>query len=1082
MDSPLEPSASPAGDDGSGSGSRAEPATASTGAAAAEPPDGDVLEAEDDGMPPLPPLPGQRTPPGPADTPQRANRKRRCAVEGCGRQSQGGRNRHMCRSHYLEWCREADRPPGGAAPAGGDHAGGSSADSAADEHAAAAAAAADAAADAATGPPAAPAKPSSAPVRPRCRVAGCGRQSQGRRCGGMCQRHHNEVGHPPPAGARRPMGSVTVAGGGGAMAMAAATMADMNMSMNTNADNMSVSTLGTAASSTTPPGSGGQQQQQQQQQRRRSVHPLCSVVGCTKQSQGGRCNFMCASHFREKFGPGTAAVAGTAGGKHRRRRRRGRSRYNNRSSTHPLCAINGCPKQSQGGRCNFMCASHFKQYGYEPPPPESDDDDDIDISEEEEEEEDHWEAESDADDKVKKGSVGVGRRGDAYELNNGYYAPMSPEYNNSTTNFVVGEMDVDDTMPPLPSTNQSVPPIPPVLPPKGVTDEMPPLAMAEVASEGQRNGDPFAFEQTSGADVTASPQRPVPPTSSRRYASPGRVQDDPLLSPSQRRKRRLDKHIDHAKKVAASPAAPVVEVAVAAASLAPEDDEDSSGVPEGSNFEPLTEEGRAISLGHVSVSTERALFAIQSKPPPRRIEYPNHKSLQKQSRDICSSLTTLGPSADGSIHFFDTLGRCRIAESNECGFQWFPKGSTLEEFISSDFMGYNKGLGRVYFRSFIHRGRKIEVGNFVRKRFGNTTEYYRVAGAFQATVSFLGDWEDGSFPTEGSQNSHKGEIQKRGHPYLIVVPLKLKSDVVLEKTKMNARKARSKPSSAESGRDPESALHGEEGEKELVLTKEEEIEPNNIFVLPMWIGEPGVTFETISVRCVNEQGDQSVIEATDHRRTGGVQKCKHAEMEGTFVCRRAMNQSATYNRANKKRRKDLKDTEIEAESDNMLTQHLACEQFRLLTANPKELLESFVPRQWASSFDACRTQFIRSWEERPWYDDESPNLDFFPNPNDSSDDSDGFDEESCAALKDSVVQEADSDGETMKIGQHVPVPDIGEGWTVSETERKSGATKGRRDKTWHSPCGQNFRSLAQVKRFKAEQARQRNNSAPRKKS
>ena len=207
-----------------------------------------------------------------------------------------------------------------------------------------------------------------------------------------------------------------------------------------NMDAMSVSTLGTAASSTTPPpGSGAHQRHNYQPPQRKK--PLCSVKGCVKQSQGGRKNHMCAAHFKEKFGP-TGSAAGASGAGPIRRRGNARSRYNDRSSTHPLCAISRCPKQSQGGRCNFMCASHFKQYGYEPPPQDSEDDDDIS---DEDEDEDNWEAESDAEDAVKPGPGQVGRHGDAYERNNGYYAPMSPEYNNPT-NFVVEEMNVDDAM------------------------------------------------------------------------------------------------------------------------------------------------------------------------------------------------------------------------------------------------------------------------------------------------------------------------------------------------------------------------------------------------------------------------------------------------------------------------------------------------------------------------------------------------------------------------------------------------------------------------------------------------------------
>ena len=76
--------------------------------------------------------------------------------------------------------------------------------------------------------------------------------------------------------------------------------------------------------------------------------------------------------------------------------------------------------------------------------------------------------------------------------------------------------------------------------------------------QGRRKQDPFAFEQTSGANTAFDSKTTTPSASPRRYGSPGRVQDEQILSPSRRRKRRLDKQIDHAKKVAASPAASVL--------------------------------------------------------------------------------------------------------------------------------------------------------------------------------------------------------------------------------------------------------------------------------------------------------------------------------------------------------------------------------------------------------------------------------------------------------------------------------------------------------------------------------------------
>jgi len=566
-----------------------------------------------------------------------------------------------------------------------------------------------------------------------------------------------------------------------------------------------------------------------------------------------------------------------------------------------------------------------------------------------------------------------------------------------------------------------------------------------------------------------------------------------------------------------------------------------------------TPRGPLLRHSRISDGNDIPFFGIQNAPPPRRVEYRNQKSLRKQNHDISLSLTTLGPSAEGSINFLDTLGRCHIDEdSDDCGFRWFPEGSTMEGFAASEFVGYNQGLGRVYFKSFFHRGRKIEVGNFVKKRFGNTIEYYRIAAAFQATASFLGDWEDGTFPPPGKRNPHKGEIQKRGHPYLIAVPLKLKTDIVSGKARKKLKKVRRIPSSVASdsesdagftscdsddggggrlgitnkkrrlpGGGAKSPFQGEQVEQELVLTREELEEPNNIFVLPMWLGEASVTFETISVRCRSEQGEDWIIKATENGGSGSARK-RHRALNGeTFVCRQSMahtqwNKAALHKKSRKKRRRrDLKEPKvtpnIETEDDGLLTKYLADEQFQLLTAKPKELLEDFIPPQWAFSFNACRTHFISSWEERPWYDDAAPELDYFPNPYGSSDDSDGFDEESNAVLRGDVelaarsetvkvldlgatansskaqsrqldAQDIESADESVDAELRVPAPGIGKGWTMTEIQRKSGLANAKKDRIWHSPCGQEFHSIVQVKRFKAEKARQLRKSAPRTRS
>ena len=392
--------------------------------------------------------------------------RRRCAVDGCDKQSQGGRNRNMCRSHFREWYlanHPGDEVPGGAgrsqsrqnkkkaAAAAATNGAGDRDDgdvdrqdlllglsySASAEYSAATAAGTDHASVSTAGSGSLPGAQQQS--RPRCRVAGCGKQSQGRRCSGMCAAHFKRYGHgrAPAAAASAAAAAGAVGIGGGAMAMVAATMADMNHHM--NMDSMSVSTLGTAGSASIATGGGGGKRKRR-----------CSVAGCPKQSQGSIKNFMCAAHFNQ-MGGGGAGARGTGGTAARGGGRGGTApgtsggttaggaaadparRRGKRSNYHAPCSIRNCPKQSQGGRCNYMCAGHFKQYGANPPPSlfhrrqknDEDEDDEDDI------EGDEYMYESQDDD-------GDGGDDDefAYERNNGYYA-FSPG-NNDYAPFVHG--------------------------------------------------------------------------------------------------------------------------------------------------------------------------------------------------------------------------------------------------------------------------------------------------------------------------------------------------------------------------------------------------------------------------------------------------------------------------------------------------------------------------------------------------------------------------------------------------------------------------------------------------------------------
>lgn len=258
--------------------------------------------------------------------------RRKCSVTDCTKQSQGARNKQMCRLHFKEWM--AAHP-----------------DQAKDFQKKSLAAAT------MVGMGAAGERlkmDGGGQRRTLCKKDGCPKQSQGGRCNYMCAAHYNEEikanngGVIPSIGADGKLstdGAGAGAGTGKAKAAAATGAAKAK-----------------AATSAATSGS-----------KRKSHHPLCKVEGCPKQSQGGRCNHMCAAHYKEELkqnggevkcvrvptaSSSTTAAAGAGGSSGERPRK---VRRNPNGGHHPLCSVADCPKQSQGSRCNFMCQAHFKE-------------------------------------------------------------------------------------------------------------------------------------------------------------------------------------------------------------------------------------------------------------------------------------------------------------------------------------------------------------------------------------------------------------------------------------------------------------------------------------------------------------------------------------------------------------------------------------------------------------------------------------------------------------------------------------------------------------------------------------------------
>ena len=106
----------------------------------------------------------------------------------------------------------------------------------------------------------------------------------------------------------------------------------------------------------------------------------CSVLGCQKQSRGLRCRGMCQRHFIEGGGKQTGGAnaiggleanndlsvsslaSGGVGGRSRSRSRSPRKRNDAAGiADWRWCRVDGCSKQSQGGRSGYMCAAHYNE-------------------------------------------------------------------------------------------------------------------------------------------------------------------------------------------------------------------------------------------------------------------------------------------------------------------------------------------------------------------------------------------------------------------------------------------------------------------------------------------------------------------------------------------------------------------------------------------------------------------------------------------------------------------------------------------------------------------------------------------------
>ena len=303
------------------------------------------------------------------------------------------------------------------------------------------------------------------------------------------------------------------------------------------------------------------------------------------------------------------------------------------------------------------------------------------------------------------------------------------------------------------------------------------------------------------------------------------------------------------------------------------------------------------------------------------------------------------------IPYWDTLGSCRLDPSI---FHWAnpTNGSATP---SPNPFGYDKKLGRAYYSSFVLHGKQFNVGDYIVRSEYDGEDILRIVGAFQATKSFLGRWGGGH---DWENQTTSEEIQKRGHPYILTVPLVTKSSL-----------GKAKPGRKRKATD---------SEEEIVISAEH---GSNIFPLPQWLGEAqagGYRKIRVRVSCTGLNGMETEVvigddvsasaKAPKKGNKGGRGK-KKSQFGDSFVCKEAVVPEAST------------------------TVSLNSQQFELLSCSPDALLNTHIPDLWDSRFEATQVQMIvrdRSMDEDLF---SGGKMVQFQYTGQSSDDSDSFDDE-----------------------------------------------------------------------------------------
>ena len=350
--------------------------------------------------------------------------------------------------------------------------------------------------------------------------------------------------------------------------------------------------------------------------------------------------------------------------------------------------------------------------------------------------------------------------------------------------------------------------------------------------------------------------------------------------------------------------------------------------------------------------------------PPKRTFYKSKKSLLKPSAktDVSSQ------KGMKQYEYWETEGTCRLRRSE---FSW-----------NSPCFGYDKELGRSYYSSFKLRGVSFSVGDFVTTKDEDYEEFFRIIGVFQALKSFVGKTESMKIVQE---------IQKRGHPYLLLVPL-IKRDEFRERANQFLLRGNH-------------YFKGSLSSNEFFLKghQHEETDESNINILPEWIGYwRDKELQKVEMHILRDAGQ--IPEAY----------CKSSQKSLEKYTVRF-----SVSKTNEWYCKKTKKLEVHLNSLRRELSPINESQFSILTGSATELRKK-LPSRWYKTFTYTeQVQFTRHGRKA------SHEVGFYGTGG-SSDDSDGFDEkeeENISIVTESSTSERKDEVDKRRLAKRLNFED-----------------------------------------------------------